>query len=452
MAISRLNALAAQIGGARSDGIECGKDAAKEFGFAPNHRNLNHGSFGTYPKLLRSLVNHYQDEAEARPDRFIRYDYPSLLDKSRDAVAKYINAPTSTIVLIPNATTGLNTVLQNLVFQPGDAIIYFATIYGACEKTVDFITETTPAESHKVDYEFPISDQDLLGRFEDAIRSLKNKGKHVKLAIFDTIVSLPGVRMPFERLTALCKEHSILSCIDGAHGIGHIPLDLTDLDPDFFFSNAHKWLYAPRGCAVFYVPERNQHLIRSTMPTSHGFIPRPVEGKVINNPLPPTGKSDFVTNFQFVGTTDDTPYLCISAALEWRSRITYAGRKGEEAITAYNLRLAREAGVVVSTSLSTEVMENAERTLGECNFSNVRLPLCFSEVARGEHAQAVKIGQWIAKVLVEEYDTFIAIIVYNGSWWVRMSAQVYLTIEDFEWAGKVLKEVCGRVESGEWER
>ena len=280
-------------------------------------------------------------------------------------MAKYLNAPVETVVLVSNATTGLNTVLHNLVYQPGDVVIYFATIYGACEKTVEFMTETRPVESYKIDYTYPVSDEFLITSFKDAISTIKAQGKNARLAIFDTIVSLPGVRMPFERLTALCKENGIMSCIDGAHGVGHIPLDLTALDPDFFFSNAHKWLYVPRGCAVFYVPERNQHLIRSTLPTSHGFIPTPKEGQVINNPLPPTGKSAYLTNFEFVGTLDNTPYACIPAALQWRKKVTYRGKHGEEAISSYCLSLAREAGRTVSSILGTEVMENAEGTLGK---------------------------------------------------------------------------------------
>jgi len=406
------------------------------------------GSFGATPTAVRSVARYYQDRSEACPDAFIRYEYPQQLDVSREAVAKYLHAPVETCVFVNNASIGVNTVLRNIVWEPKDVIIYFATIYGACEKTVSYIVETTPAEAHKIEYTYPVSDDYLCDAFEKAVKGLRKQGKNPRLAIFDTIVSLPGVRMPFQRLTALCKQHSVLSCIDGAHGIGQIPLNLSELDPDFFVSNCHKWLYVPRGCAVFYVPVRNQEMMRSTLPTSHGFLPR--DGAGINNPLPPTGKSAFVTNFEFVGTMDDSPYLCIPAALEWRSQIRWDGKQGEEAIMGYCSRLAGRSGEIVSGILGTEVLENGEGTLGNCNFSNVRLPLSSYHLAGGDVATIATIGQWIAKTLVEDHKTFIAIIYHGGSWWMRMSGQVYLTEEDFEWAGRILAAVCKRVEKGEW--
>jgi selenocysteine lyase/cysteine desulfurase len=120
---------------------------------------------------------------------FIRYDYPKLLDESRKAVAKLLNAPIEGTVFVPNASTGTNTVLRNLVYQPGDVIIYFATVYGACGKTVNYITETTPATSHMIEYTYPLSDSELCAKFEEAVKEIKASGKNPRIAIYDTIVS-----------------------------------------------------------------------------------------------------------------------------------------------------------------------------------------------------------------------------------------------------------------------
>jgi selenocysteine lyase/cysteine desulfurase len=48
-----------------------------------------------------------------------------LLDESRAAVAKILNAPVEGVVFVPNATTGVNTVLRNIVWNKGDEILYF---------------------------------------------------------------------------------------------------------------------------------------------------------------------------------------------------------------------------------------------------------------------------------------------------------------------------------------
>jgi selenocysteine lyase/cysteine desulfurase len=146
-----------------------------------------------------------------------------MLDCSRALVANYLSVPDEEIVFVPNATTGINTVLRNLRFEKGDKIVYLATIYGACEKTVDYICETMPAEGIKMEYEHPISDQVLVDRFRKTLRREKEKGGRVKIAIFDVVASLPGVRVPFEHLTEVCRDEAVLNLLDGAHGLGHVP-------------------------------------------------------------------------------------------------------------------------------------------------------------------------------------------------------------------------------------
>lgn len=200
------------------------------------------GSFGTYPRSVRDQLRAFQDAAEGSPDHFIRYQYPKLLDASRAAMGTLLNTPATTLVFVPNATTGINTVLRNLVYQPGDTILYFSSIYGACEKTIAYITETTPALSARIVYTYPVEDEFIVAEFHRTVEKVKKEGGRVTIAVFDTVVSMPGVRVPFEALTRACKEEGVLSCIDGAHGVGHVELDLGSLDPDFFVSNCHKYV------------------------------------------------------------------------------------------------------------------------------------------------------------------------------------------------------------------
>jgi selenocysteine lyase/cysteine desulfurase len=233
--------------------------------------------------------------------------------------------------------------------------------------------------------------------------------------------------------------------VDGAQGIGMVKLDLSAADPDFFVSNCHKWLHVPRGCAVFYVPQRNQALLPTTLATSHGYVPKLVKR---TTPLPPSSKSRYVTNFEFVGTLDNSPYLCVKDAVKWRQDVF----GGEDAVLDYLWDLNKKGTDLVAKALNTSVMENSTGTLRNCGMGNVALPLWAGEgegtVVPAEETQ--KAFQWMLTTLIDDYKTFMSLFIHGGRFWARISAQVYLGIEDYEWAGKVLKELCERVAKKEY--
>ena len=223
-----------------SDTVAFGKPMRDHFLLAKDYLPLNHGSFGTYPKSIRDDLHKWQDLSEAKPDTFLRYDYPKALDSAREAMASFLDVPAHEVVFLQNTTTGINTVLRSLVFEQGDVILHFSTLYGACEKTMEYICETTPAESASVMLEYPVGDDEVVVKFAEALEKLNADGKKVRVAIFDTISALPGVVVPWEKLVETCREHGVLSLVDGAHGVGHIELNLGRAQPDFFASNCHK--------------------------------------------------------------------------------------------------------------------------------------------------------------------------------------------------------------------
>lgn len=416
--------------------------------------NLLPGSFGTYPKVIREKFREYQDMSEALPDPFIRYEYPKLLDESRTAVAKLINAPVEGVTILSNATVGVNTVFRNIKWNPDgkDVVVTFSTTYEACAKVVDFLVDFTEGQlSHRqIDLVYPLEDEEITQRFRDTVAAIEAEGKRVRIGIFDVVSSRPGVLFPWKEMVKICRELGIMSMVDGAQGIGMVPLDLSAVDPDFFVSNCHKWLLVPRGCAVFYVPERNHHLLPSTLATSHGYIPKAGNR---NSPLPPSTKSAYITNFQFVGTLDNSPFLCVKDAIKWREE-TF----GEDAIIEYLWDLNKKGTKIVAEALGTQVMENKAGTLTNNAMGNVSLPIWVE--TKGSEAKEDdtvlskdewnKAFQWMLVTMKDEHKTFLSMFVHGGRFWVRISAQIYLGLEDYKWLAGIVKELCERVKKGEF--
>ena len=163
-----------------------------------------------------------------------------------------------------------------------------------------------------------------------------------------------------------------------------------------------RWLYTPRGCAVLHIPPRNQPLIRTAIPTSHGFVPDPLHPSTIEhfgsirNVLAATnaGSTPFQSLFQFIGTLDNSPYYCVPAAIKFRNDIL----GGEEEIYRYIRDVAQRGANLLAMILGTEVMDDMDpgeglramgsvegqaggrenRWLGglrDCAMANVLLPL-----------------------------------------------------------------------------
>ncbi|KAH6974498.1 pyridoxal phosphate-dependent transferase [Ilyonectria sp. MPI-CAGE-AT-0026] len=419
--------------------IEFGKSLKEQFLFDPDWRNLNNGSFGAMSRYVREKQLEYQNRAESRPDQYIRYEYPEALDASRTALAGHLNVSPNTVVFAANATTAFNIIIRNISWAADgkDEIITFSTIYGGCNSTVEYVVDTNPGlvSSRTILLTYPLEDDKILTLFREAVKLAHAEGKRPRVAVYDVVSSQPGVRFPFEALTAVCRELGVLSLVDGAQGVGMVELDLAALDADFFLSNCHKWLNTPRGCAFLHVPFRNQGLIRSTLPTSRGYVPLRVTEKQAPVPAEDAGvKSAWVQSFDFIGTLDNSQPVVVKDALKWREEVL----GGEERIRQYLWWLAKEGGKKTAEILGTEVIDNKAGTLTNCAMVNVWLPVKSADVQDGVLA-------WAQELLVKEYKTFMALSQHNGQWYTRLSAGVYLDLEDFEWAGKVLKEVCERV-------
>ncbi|PCH42560.1 PLP-dependent transferase [Wolfiporia cocos MD-104 SS10] len=408
--------------------------------FDPAYINLNHGSYGSAPLPVLFKCAELSTLSERNPDLFHRISYIPLLKDARKRVADVIGADHDEVVLVPNATHAINTVLRNLEWREGDVLMGASTTYGAVLRSIQYVSDRSEPPrpvAHTVTYTFPMTYAEIVDTFRaHSVPSGTYTAKKNKfVAVIDSLVANPGVLLPWKQLVQVCKEEGVWSIIDGAHSIGQeTNIRVGQAKPDFFVSNCHKWLYSKRGCALLYVPYRNQHLIKSSIPTSHGYA--------LSSNIPSIEGNSFVQQHEWTGTVDLAPFLSVSAALDFRQWLG-----GEAIINDYCHQLAMKGGKRLAEVMQTNVLDDTgELTL---NMTNVLLPLPV-ETNEGEiytSATLNEINNTLRDKLLFDWNTYAAHYFHAGGWWCRCSAQVWNEISDFEYVGAAFNAICKEIKN-----
>jgi isopenicillin-N epimerase len=258
---------------------------------------LNHGSFGACPREVLAIQQSLRQQLETEPLRFFGRDWETLLDDARSKLAAFVGSNVEDLVFVPNATTGVNSVLRSLTFSPEDEILTTNHEYNACRNALDYIASRSGARVVVAKIPFPIhSPQQIVTAIIEQV------SPKTKLALLDHITSQTGLIFPIQQLVQELQARGVDTLVDGAHAPGMIPLNLREIGAAYYTGNCHKWLCAPKGAAFLYVQRDKQPAIRP-LTISHGA----------NSSR--TDKSRFQLEFDWMGTDDPTAYMCVPEAI-----------------------------------------------------------------------------------------------------------------------------------------
>eukprot|EP00455_Lapot_gusevi_P016610 TRINITY_DN1860_c0_g1_i15.p1 TRINITY_DN1860_c0_g1~~TRINITY_DN1860_c0_g1_i15.p1 ORF type:complete len:286 (+),score=90.16 TRINITY_DN1860_c0_g1_i15:93-950(+) len=243
-------------------------------------------------------------------------------------------------------------------------------------------------------------------------RALDQYAGRIKLAVFDHISWATAAVLPVKQLVEVCHGRGVMVFIDGAHALGQIPLRLDELDADVYVANCHKWLYAPKGTAILWVPPRHQPLLRPPV-TSHEY------------------KGTFHKKFWMQGTRDESGFVAAAGAMEF-----YEQHGGAEAIQTYCHTLAQQAAQLFIDRLQCERVCPASMNASLCM---LRLPL--PDPVRLPALMDTPRATKLMRHLMEEHHIIAAMLSYQGFLHIRLSAQIYNDIADYERLVEVLEGV-----------
>ncbi len=226
------------------------------------------------------------------------------------------------------------------------------------------------------------------------------------MLVVDHIFSPLAVETPLDDIAAQCRAQGTQLLVDGAHAPGLLPLDIESLfarGVDWYVGNCHKWLCAPKGAGF----------LAAAPPAQAGLHPT-----VISNFY----GEGFQREFGWCGTGDFSAKLAVPAAIEFIEALGVARYRGQ-------LRaLAVEAAQLICDAwkISTGAPLSMFHPM-------VTIPLPVDEAGTAE-----AVARWRMELLTEHHIE-VPIHAINGRLYVRISAQVYNQLSDYETLARVFK-------------
>jgi isopenicillin-N epimerase len=270
-----------------------------QFLLDPEITFLNHGSFGACPKPIFENLQFWQLELEKEPVQFIQKKSAGYIKNAKNALGKYIGCSSEDFFFTPNPTVAINTIMRSLILKPDDEILTTNHEYGAMDRTWNFYCKKAGAKYIRQKISLPIvSKEQILEEF------WKGYSAKTKVIFLNQISSVTALIFPVKEICDKAKELGLITIIDGAHVPGHIDLNISDLDPDFYTGTLHKWMLAPKGCSFLYVKKQFQEMI-DPLVVSWGY----------QSETP--SSSQFLDYHEYQGTRDISAFLTTPTVIEF---------------------------------------------------------------------------------------------------------------------------------------
>jgi cysteine desulfurase / selenocysteine lyase len=211
---------------------------------------LDNGASSQRAQRVIDAVDDYERHHHANIHRGVHtlsQEATALYEGARDRLASFINARSrNEIIFVRGTTEAINLVAQSYArptLKPGDEVLITHLEHHGNIVPWQMVCEQTGAK-------LIVAPMDGAGEVHlDAVVSLMNP--RTKILACAHVSNALGTILPVKRLVAAAKARGIVTLIDGAQAISHMPVDVQDLGCDFYAFSGHK-MYGPTGVGVLY--------------------------------------------------------------------------------------------------------------------------------------------------------------------------------------------------------
>ncbi len=220
----------------------------KDYALKPEYINLENGYYNIAPlPTIKKFISHVE-EVNYEGSYYMRTVQWENKKRIASRLAAWLGCSSNELIITRNATESLDMIISGFPWQTGDEAIFARQDYGSMIDQFEMVSKRYGIVNRVISIpNDPTSDEEIVALYEEQIRP------RTKLIMVCHMINITGHILPIRKICDMAHSYGVEVLVDGAHCVGHIHVNIEDLNCDYYASSLHKWLSTPLGAGILYV-------------------------------------------------------------------------------------------------------------------------------------------------------------------------------------------------------
>ncbi len=364
------------------------KSIRKDYMLKKDYVNLENGYYCFIPQPTLNKYLEHVKRINFEGSYYMRNQLDLDKRKTAERLSNLVNCDKDELAITRNTTESLDLIISGFPWKKNDEAIFAMQDYGSMQEMFKLTAKRRGIVNKIISVpNHPKNDEEIVSLYEKQIT------KKTKLIMVSHMINITGQILPVKKICEMAHSYNIDVLVDGAHCVGHIDVDIKDLNCDYYGSSLHKWLSAPLGTGLLFVKKEK---ISKIEPILAGHV----------------HQRDNIMRLNHIGTHPVHSDLAINDAIDYlesigierkQNRLRYVQRYWSDKLRFKN-------NIIINTP--TEIQRS-------CGIANIGVKN--------------KTPDELSKILFNEYSIFTVAIDYANVKGCRITPNIYTNEEELDY-------------------
>ena len=178
-------------------------------------------------------------------------DFFTGVNEVRTAFGKVVNCASSQVAIMPSVSYGMNSVIRNIPYRPGQHALTISEEFPSC-----YYTGRRWCRNHGAPLKVVARNEEIpLKGAEWNRRILEAIDEDTAFLVMASVHWMNGTKFDLDRIGQKCREVGAKLIVDGSQSVGALPMDVNKLKIDALICAGYKWLMGPYSTALSFIHE-----------------------------------------------------------------------------------------------------------------------------------------------------------------------------------------------------